>query len=62
MLMVSTWLIILYKMPIEALIATRLLKLGVMLVVETVFVYFGVRPLLARLGQTSWFRQSKTAE
>lgn len=53
MLMVSTWLIILYKMPIEALVATRLLKLGVMLIVETGFAYFGLRPVLNRLNKSN---------
>ena len=62
LLMVGTWLIILYKIPLAALIPTRLLKIAVMLVVETLFVYFGVRPLLSRLSSLSMFRQSKAME
>ncbi len=53
MLMVSAWLIILYGMPVAALVPTRLLKLAVMLPVEISLVYFGMRPLLNRLQKTS---------
>ncbi|MBN1623933.1 MAG: folate family ECF transporter S component [Clostridia bacterium] len=62
LLMVGTWLVILYKMPLAALIPTRLLKIAVMLVFETVFVYFGVRPILSRLSGLSMFKQSKAME
>lgn len=49
LLMVSTWLIILFNMPVSALLTTRLLKFAVMLVVETGFIYLGLRPILSRL-------------
>ena len=51
LLMVSTWLIILYQMPVSALVATRLLKFAVMLIAETGFVYLGLRPILTRLSK-----------
>lgn len=49
MIMVSTWLMILYKMPLIALIPTRLLKLAVMLPIEVVLIYFGARVLVMQL-------------
>jgi len=53
MLMVSAWLIILYGMPVAALLPTRLLKFAVMLPVETAMVYFGLKPLLSRINKTT---------
>ncbi len=49
MLMVSSWLLILYKMPLAALIPTRLIKLAVMMPVEVVLIYFGARMLVMQL-------------
>jgi ECF transporter S component (folate family) len=54
LLMVSAWLVILYQMPLAALIPTRLLKFAVMLVVETGFVYLGLRPILSRLSKINF--------
>lgn len=62
MIMVSAWLIILYKMPLAALIPTRLLKLAVMLPVEICLVYFGVRPLILRLQKTTGIMIGNTAK
>ncbi|HRX42242.1 MAG TPA: folate family ECF transporter S component [Clostridia bacterium] len=62
LLMIGTWLLILYKMPLAALLPTRLIKIAVMLAVETVFVYFGVRPLLSRLSSLNMFSHSKATE
>ena len=53
LLMVSTWLIIMFNMPVSALLASRLLKFAVMLVVETGFIYFGLRPILSRLFKSN---------
>jgi len=49
MVMVSIWLMILYKMPLEALIAGRLIKLAVMIPIEVVLIYFGARVLVLQL-------------
>lgn len=49
MVLVSIWLMILFKMPLEALVPTRLIKLAVMLPVEAILVYFGARPLIVQL-------------
>ena len=62
MLMVSAWLIILYKMPVAGLIPTRLLKLAVMLPVEISLVYYGVRPLLLRLQKTTGIMVGNSAK
>ncbi len=51
MVLVSIWLMILFRMPIEALIPTRLIKLAVMLPIETVLIYFGARPLIVQLNK-----------
>ncbi|MFO7612496.1 MAG: folate family ECF transporter S component [Clostridia bacterium] len=49
MVLVSAWLMIMYKMPLSGLVVTRLVKFAVMLPVETVLLYFGARPLIDRL-------------
>lgn len=49
MIMVSTWLMILYKMPLIALIPARLIKLAVMMPIEVVLIYFGARVLVMQL-------------
>lgn len=49
MIMVSIWLMILYKMPLEALIAGRLIKFAVMLPIEVVLIFFGARVLILQL-------------
>jgi len=55
MLMVSSWLLILYKMPLAALIPTRLIKLAVMMPVEVVLIYFGARILVIQLQKRTAF-------
>lgn len=53
MIMVSIWLMILYKMPLEALVAGRLIKLSVMLPIEVILIYFGARVLVMQLKKTT---------
>lgn len=62
MIMVSAWLIILYNMPVAALIPTRLLKLAVMLPIEISLVYYGVRPLILRLQKTTGIMVGNSAK
>ncbi|MBN2852423.1 MAG: folate family ECF transporter S component [Clostridia bacterium] len=45
LVLVTTWLMILYKLPLEALMVARLIKCGIIVPVEILLIYFVVRPI-----------------
>lgn len=44
-ILVTIWLIIIFKVPLEALLAARLFKCGIIVPIEIILIYFIVKPI-----------------
>ncbi len=45
LVMVTTWLLIIYKMPLEALLLSRIIKCAIIVPIEILLIYFVARPI-----------------
>ena len=53
-ILVTTWLLILYQIPLNAIIVARIIKCGIMIPIEVLIIYFAIKPI-HRQSIKNWF-------